>query len=55
MLYHSLHIEIQVNFDTKTLGTSVTVLAEISPRSPRKLFIFIIKVYIYRIQVSKNY
>ena len=33
---------------------SSAVLAEISLRSPRKLFIFIIKKYIYRIKVSKN-
>ena len=33
--------------------TSVAVLAEIPLRSPRKLFIFIIKKYIYRIKVSK--
>ena len=34
--------------------TSVAVLAEISLRSPRKSFIFIIKKYIYRIKVSKK-
>ena len=34
--------------------SSVAVSAEISLRSPRKLFIFIIKRYIYRIEVSKN-
>ena len=34
--------------------TSVAVLAEISLRSPRKLFIFIIKKIIYRIKISKN-
>ena len=33
---------------------SVAVLAEISLRSPRKLFIFIIKKYFYRVKVSKN-
>ena len=33
---------------------SVAVLAEIPLRSPRKLFIFIIKKIIYRIKVSKN-
>ena len=33
---------------------SVAVLAEISLRSPRKLFIFIINKYICRIKVSKN-
>ena len=33
---------------------SVAVLAEISLRSPRILFIFIIKKYIYRIKVSKK-
>ena len=33
--------------------TSVAVLAEILLRSPRKFFIFIIKIYIYRIKVSK--
>ena len=33
---------------------SVAFLAEIAFRSPRKLFIFIIKTYIYRIEVSKN-
>ena len=33
---------------------SVAVLAEILPRSPRKLFILIIKKYIYRIKVSEN-
>ena len=33
---------------------SDAVLTEISLRSPRKLFIFIIKKYIYRIKVSKN-
>ena len=33
---------------------SVAVLPEISLRSPRKLFIFTIKNYIYRIKVSKN-
>ena len=36
------------------LQASVDVLAEISLRSPRTLFIFIIKKYIYRIKVSKN-
>ena len=35
--------------------TSVAVLAEISLRSPRKLFIFIIKKIIYRIRVFKKY
>ena len=35
-------------------ATSVAVLAEISLRSPRKLFIFIIKKIIYRIKVSKK-
>ena len=34
--------------------TSVAVSAEISLRSPRKLFIFTIKKYIYRIKVSKK-
>ena len=34
--------------------TSISVLAEISLRSPRKLFSFIIKKYIYRIKVSKK-
>ena len=34
--------------------TSVADLAEISLRSPWKLCIFIIKIYIYRIKVSKN-
>ena len=34
--------------------TSVAVLAEIPLKSPRKLFIFIIKKYIYRIKVSKK-
>ena len=34
--------------------TSVAVLAEISLRSPRKLFIFIIEKYNYRIKVSKK-
>ena len=33
---------------------SEAVLAEISLRSPRKLCIFIIKIYIYRIKVSKK-
>ena len=33
------------------LSTSDAVLAEILLRSPRKLFIFIIKIYIYRIKV----
>ena len=33
---------------------SVAVLAEISLKPPRKIFIFIIKKYIYRIKVSKN-
>ena len=36
------------------LSSSVAVLAEISLRSPRKLFIFIIKQYIFRIKVSKK-
>ena len=36
------------------LAASVAVLAEISLRSPRKLFIFIIKKIIYRIKVSKK-
>ena len=35
-------------------GISDAVLAEISPRSPQKILIFIIKKYIYRISVSKN-
>ena len=34
--------------------TSAAVLAEILLRSPRKLFIFIIKKHIYTIKVSKN-
>ena len=34
--------------------TNVAVSAEIALRSPRKLFIFIIKKYIYRIKVSKK-
>ena len=34
--------------------TSVAVLAEISIRSPRKLFIFNIKKYIFRIKVSRK-
>ena len=34
--------------------TSVADLAETSLKSPRKLFTFIIKIYIYRIKVSKN-
>ena len=33
---------------------SVAVLAEISPRSPQKIFIFIINIYFYRIKVSKK-
>ena len=33
---------------------SVAVLAEIPLRSPRKLFIFIIKTYIYWIKVSNK-
>ena len=36
------------------VGGSVAVLAEILLRSPRKLFIFIIKKYNYRIKVSKK-
>ena len=32
----------------------VAILAEILLRSPRKLFIFLIKKYIYRIKVSNN-
>ena len=34
--------------------TSVAVLAEMSLRSPRKSFIFIIKKYICRVKVSKK-
>ena len=34
--------------------TSVAVLAEIPLRSPQKLFIFIIKIYIFWLKVSKN-
>ena len=34
--------------------SSVAVLAEILLRSPQKIFIFIIKKYVYRIKVSKN-
>ena len=33
---------------------SDAVLAEISLRSPRKLFIFIIKIYVYRIKISRT-
>ena len=36
------------------MQASVAVLAEISLRSPRKLFILIIKKYIYRSKVSKK-
>ena len=39
---------------SRALLPSVAVLAEISLRSPRKLFVFIIKKIIYRIKVSKN-
>ena len=39
---------------TMVVMTSVAVLAEISLRSPRKLFIFIIKHIMYRIKVSKK-
>ena len=38
----------------RCVSGSVVVLAEISLRSPRKLFIFIIKKYIYWIKVSKK-
>ena len=34
--------------------SSVAVLAEILLRSPWKIFIFIIKKYVYRIKVSKK-
>ena len=40
-------------FECLSVIRSVTVLAETSLRSPRKLFIFIIKKYIYRMKVSK--
>ena len=36
------------------LATSVAVLAETSLKSTRKLFIFIIKIYVHRIKVSKK-
>ena len=36
------------------LTTSAAVLAEISLKSPRKIFVFIIKKFIYRIKVSKK-
>ena len=39
---------------TRTAASSVAVLAEILLRSPRKLFIFIIKKYISRVKVSKK-
>ena len=37
-----------------TLGTRISVLAEILLRSPQQLFIFIINNNIYRINVSKK-
>ena len=40
--------------DTLIVFISVAVLAEISLRSPRKLFILMINKYFYRIKVSKN-
>ena len=41
-------------FDSAYVTHSVAVLDEISLRSPRKIFSFIITMYIYRIKVSKN-
>ena len=40
--------------DFNRVYISVAVFAEISLMSPRKIFIFIIKKYIYRIKVSKK-
>ena len=37
------------------LATSDAVLAEISLKSPQKIFIFIIKKLMYRIEVSQKY
>ena len=48
------HVNKNKNKKTSRTSTSVAVLAEMSLRSPRKLVIFIIKKYIYRIEVSKN-
>ena len=42
-----------VSLKTKTLTVSVAFSAGISLKSPRKLFIFMIRKYIYRIKVSK--
>ena len=39
---------------TARVESSVAVLAEITLRSPQKIFILIIKKYIYRIKVKKN-
>ena len=43
-----------VHICCKIAGSSVAVLAEILLRLPRKLFVFIINKYIYRIKVSKK-
>ena len=54
--WYDQHVTAPLSTEEKVFwnATSVAVLAEISLRSPRKLFIFIIKKYIYRIEVSKN-
>ena len=50
---HCPHI-VRKGIDVHHVSGSVAVLAEISLRSPRKIFILTIKSYIYRIKVSKN-
>ena len=41
-------------YELSAVTASVAILAEILLRSPRKLFVFTIKKYIDRIEVSKN-
>ena len=52
MLLIAFLYEADINEDGNL--SSVAVLSKIPLRSPRKLFIFVIKKYIYRIKVSKK-
>ena len=50
--YAQVHDELLLTEAMASTVTSVAVFAEILLRSPRNLFIFIIKKYVYRIKVS---
>ena len=53
-MYHFVRIKSRtLRRSVSWVQSSVAVLAEISLKSPRKLFIFVIKKHIYRIKISK--